>query len=68
MQGVSKYAREAAEFTNLYSAWRGVNRWPALIKVFDLLRVRPEVIKRGVVIPDALESPRFYERQGIPAE
>ena len=36
LQGVSKYAREAAEFTNLYSAWRGVNRWPALIKVFDL--------------------------------
>lgn len=58
LQGVSKYAREAAEFTNLYSAWRGVNRWPALIKVFDLLRVRPEVIKRGVVIP---EAPRIRE-------
>jgi phosphoglycolate phosphatase-like HAD superfamily hydrolase len=53
LQGVSKYAREAAEFTNLYSAWRGVNRWPALIKVFDLLRKRPEVIKRGVAIPQA---------------
>ena len=37
LQGVSKYAREAAEFVNLYSAWRGVNRWPALMKVFDLL-------------------------------
>ncbi|MBN1641846.1 MAG: HAD family hydrolase [Anaerolineae bacterium] len=53
LQGVSKYAREAAEFTNLYSAWRGVNRWPALIKVFDLLAERPEVIKRGVAIPKA---------------
>jgi phosphoglycolate phosphatase-like HAD superfamily hydrolase len=53
LQGVSKYAREAAEFTNLYSAWRGVNRWPALIKVFDLLRERPEVIKRNVAIPEA---------------
>jgi phosphoglycolate phosphatase-like HAD superfamily hydrolase len=53
LQGVSKYAREAAEFTNLYSAWRGVNRWPALIKVFDLLRERPEVQRRQVAIPEA---------------
>jgi phosphoglycolate phosphatase-like HAD superfamily hydrolase len=53
LQGVSKYAREAAEFTNLYSAWRGVNRWPALIKVFDLLRERPEVQRRKVAIPEA---------------
>jgi phosphoglycolate phosphatase-like HAD superfamily hydrolase len=53
LQAVSKYAREASEFTNLYSAWRGVNRWPALIKVFDLLRERDEVKARGVSIPEA---------------
>lgn len=53
LQAVSKYAREAAEFVNLYSIWRGVNRWPALIKVFDLLRERPEVQRRGAVIPEA---------------
>jgi hypothetical protein len=41
LQAVSKYAREAAEFVNLYSRWRGVNRWPALVMVFDLLRERP---------------------------
>ena len=58
LQGVSKYAREAAEFTNLYSAWRGVNRWPALIKVFDLLRERPKVQARKVKIP---EAPRIRE-------
>ena len=33
LQAVSKYAREASEFVNLYSQWRGVNRWPALLKV-----------------------------------
>jgi len=38
LQPVSKYAREAAEFVNLYSKWRGINRWPALVMVFDLLR------------------------------
>ncbi len=28
LQGVSKYAREAAEFVNLYSKSRGANRFP----------------------------------------
>jgi len=46
LQAVSKYAREAAEFVNLYSKWRGINRWPALVMVFDLLRERPEVVAR----------------------
>ena len=45
LQAVSKYAREAAEFVNLYSKWRGINRWPALVKVFDLLVERKEVIQ-----------------------
>jgi len=58
LQPVSKYAREAAQFVNLYSKWRGINRWPALIKVFDLLRERPEVIRRAAVIPRA---PRIRE-------
>ena len=51
LQAVSKYARECFEFVNLYSKWRGVNRWPALVQVRDLLRERPEVIRRGVEIP-----------------
>ena len=53
LQAVSKYARAAAEFVNLYSKWRGANRFPALIKVFDLLREWPEVQKRAVEIPVA---------------
>lgn len=51
LQAVSRYAREAAEFVNLYSIWRGTNRWPALIKTLDLLRERPEVQQRGVAVP-----------------
>jgi phosphoglycolate phosphatase-like HAD superfamily hydrolase len=66
LQGVSKYAREAAEFVNLYSAWRGVNRWPALIKVFDLLRERPEVIARGVEIPMAPHIRQFIADDAYP--
>jgi len=58
LQAVSKYAREAAEFVNLYSKWRGINRWPALVMVFDLLRERPEVRSRRVAPPvaDSLRS------------
>ena len=50
LKGVSKYAREAAEFVNLYSKNRGVNRFPALVEVFRLLQRRPEVIARGAKI------------------
>ncbi len=50
LQGVSKYARECAEFVNLYSKSRGVNRFPALIETLEWLKRRPEVIARGVDI------------------
>jgi hypothetical protein len=53
LQPVSKYAREAVEFINLYSKWRGTNRWPALILTFDLLRDRPEVLARNAAVPQA---------------
>ena len=56
LKGISKYAREAAEFVNLYSKSRGVNRFPALIEVFKLLQKRPEVVARGakIEIPEIL--------------
>jgi phosphoglycolate phosphatase-like HAD superfamily hydrolase len=53
LQSVSKYARAAAEFVNLYSKWRGINRFPALLMAFDLLEEWPEVQKRKVEIPKA---------------
>ena len=52
LQAISKYAREAAEFVNLYSKYRGVNRFPALTKTIDLLKDRPEVAARGVTLPE----------------
>jgi phosphoglycolate phosphatase-like HAD superfamily hydrolase len=59
LQAVSKYAREAEEFVNLYSKWRGINRWPALVMVFDLLRERPEVNRRNVKPPEAPKLREF---------
>ena len=65
LQGVSKYAREAVEFVNLYSKWRGINRWPALVMVFDLLRERPEVIARKIPITEA-KALRAFIDSGLP--
>ena len=59
LQPVSKYAREAAEFVNLYSHWRGINRFPGLVKVFELLSDRPEAMARGIVLPDTTALQEF---------
>jgi phosphoglycolate phosphatase-like HAD superfamily hydrolase len=58
LQPVSKYAREAWEFVNLYSKTRGINRFPALSNALNLLAERPEVQARGVVPfnTDALDA------------
>jgi len=50
LQGVSKYAREAAEFVNLYSKSRGCNRVHALIEQLGLLAGRKELKERGYPI------------------
>jgi phosphoglycolate phosphatase-like HAD superfamily hydrolase len=51
MQPVSKYAREAWEFVNLYSTTRGYNRFRAVERVLDLLGERDDVRARGVHPP-----------------
>jgi len=63
LQPVSKYTRAAAEFVNLYSKWRGINRFPALTMVFDLLNDWPEVLERGAAIPEAKGLRAWIERE-----
>ncbi len=65
LQPVSKYARASAEFVNLYSKWRGINRFPALMKVFELLRDWDEVKRRKVEIPYPKEIQDFID-SGLP--
>jgi len=64
LQSVSKYAREAFEFVNLYSKWRGINRWPALIKTLDFMRERKEVIQRKADVP-MLQMVRKFIDSGV---
>ncbi len=54
LAAISKYAREAAEFLNLYSRWRGVNRFPGLVLLMDLLADRVEVLRRHPRLPALL--------------
>lgn len=63
LQKVSKYAREAWDFVNLYSKSRGCNRFHALIQVLDLLRERKEVIARGAKIPEILEVKEWVKKE-----
>ncbi len=52
MQKISKYARETWEFVNLYSTTRGINRFKALVRAFELLKERPEVKARNMEFMD----------------
>lgn len=49
---VAKTVRETWEFVNLYSVYRGNNRFIAMLKVFDLLADRSEIAESGFVLPD----------------
>ncbi len=68
LQPISKYVRETAEWVNLYSKWRGANRWPALVKVFELLAERPEVRARGVKVPEGKAIKEFIASGYSPSE
>jgi phosphoglycolate phosphatase-like HAD superfamily hydrolase len=63
MQPVSKYTRAAAEFVNLYSKWRGINRFPALVKVFDLVADWSDAMRRGPKLPEIGALREWIERE-----
>ncbi len=52
LQKISRFAREAWEFVNLYSKTRGTNRFKALVKTTELLSEREEVKRRNAELPD----------------
>ncbi len=56
LEPIEQYVRETAEFVNLYSRWRGQNRFPCLVRTMDFLRERPEVRASGISIPELRET------------
>ncbi len=61
LQSISKYAREIAEWVNLYSTFRGVNRFIALTKVIELLTDREEIKKAKFPLPDIQDIRGFID-------
>jgi phosphoglycolate phosphatase-like HAD superfamily hydrolase len=51
LAAICKYARETFEWVNLYSKWRGTNRFPGLTLTMDFLAERPEVLRRHPRLP-----------------
>jgi phosphoglycolate phosphatase-like HAD superfamily hydrolase len=51
LAAISKYVREVAEFLNLYSKWRGTNRFPGLVLTMDMLAARIDVVRRHPRLP-----------------
>ena len=60
--------RAAAEFVNLYSAWRGQNRFTALLRTFELLHGWPACVAKAAARHAALpglEALRAYCASGL---
>jgi phosphoglycolate phosphatase-like HAD superfamily hydrolase len=49
---ISKILQETWEFVNLYSIYRGGNRFTSIIKVFELLNERKEIRDKGFKLAD----------------
>jgi len=62
---IEKELRMVAEWVNLYSVYRGTNRFPALKMTFDLLQEMPEVQEKGAEIPDT-KALQEYIDSGLP--
>lgn len=63
LEGYSEYVWETAEFVNLYSRWRGLGRYHALLKVFELLEQRADIIKLGFQAPDLFALRKWIEKE-----
>jgi phosphoglycolate phosphatase-like HAD superfamily hydrolase len=58
---ISAIYREVHEFVCLHSRWRGINRFLALLRIFDLLAECDEVRSRRFELPDLAPLRRFTE-------
>jgi len=61
LEKITPLVEQTEQFVNLYSTWRGLNRFPALLMVLDLLRDRPEVKAAGVAIPPLADLRAFCQ-------
>jgi phosphoglycolate phosphatase-like HAD superfamily hydrolase len=65
LEPAAGHAEQVWQFVNLYSVDRGMNRFPALIRSFELLSEWPEAMERGLEVPD-LRPLRDFVASGAP--
>lgn len=65
LEPIEAQVRETAEFVNLYSRWRGQNRFVALLKTFEWLVARKDLPADHPPLP-ALDAMRAYVESGLP--
>jgi phosphoglycolate phosphatase-like HAD superfamily hydrolase len=58
---ISKILRETWEFVNLYSVYRGGNRFTSILKVFELLSSRREIVESGFKLPDLTQLKKWTD-------
>ena len=68
LQPVSRFARNAIAFVNLYSQSRGVNRFFGLIEGLDWLAQVPEVAARRFTVPPVAALRAFCKADPQPTE
>lgn len=59
LEQIKKEFIEVAEFINLYSNLRGINRFPGLLLTFEYLEQRDDIAERGRILPDYSELKEF---------
>lgn len=65
LQSVSRYAREALEFVNLYSQDRGINRWPGIVNAVDWLAQWPTAMERRPALPPFDRMRRWLKEASV---
>ena len=63
LESVSEFARDASEFVGLYSKWRGLNRFPGLVKTLDFLKERLVLEGREAALPDLTPLREWIRRE-----
>lgn len=61
LENIEFALRETAEFVSLYSEMRGLNRFIALLRTFELLETHPKAGGAGVALPPTESLRRFVE-------
>ena len=60
---ISEELRETWEFVNLYSVFRGGNRFNSVVRVFDLLEKRKEIRDKNYKLPDLISLKEWLKRE-----